>query len=293
MTVVTGIRTLSTLLQALLLASCDAGVKSVGQAAEVPAYRESFIEVNGRTMHMKQWSFHGPAIVFFSGGGEDMGTWKDVIPEFTDNYSIFAVDPHGKGKSPASNATWKETAEAIVELIKKEFKEPVILVGHSFGAQMSAAVAAYHPKAVRAVVLEDPPGDISAIFPWLRGQLKIRAMPYDERVKHFIAIGRTEEKARAAATNVEKMDPVAIRNLVDGKLAFDIKEILPMIECEVLFMLGNPKKGSLAQAEYRTEFRKQIPHARISEWSESGHHLHSPDPERFVREIKEFLQGIQ
>ena len=57
--------------------------------------------------------------------------------------------------------------------------------------------------------------------------------------------------------------------------AFDIREILPMIKCEVLFM-----------------FKQQIPHAKISEWSETGHHLHSPDPKRFVKEIRTFLKEI-
>ena len=49
----------------------------------------------------------------------------------------------------------------------------------------------------------------------------------------------------------------------------------------------------MAKEEYRVEFKKQIPHAKISEWSETGHHLHSPDPKRFVKEIKTFLEEIR
>ena len=44
--------------------------------------------------------------------------------------------------------------------------------------------------------------------------------------------------------------------------------------------------------KYREEFRK-FNNIGISEWPETGHHLHEPDPEKFVKEIKEFLQVIE
>jgi pimeloyl-ACP methyl ester carboxylesterase len=244
---------------------------------------------------MKRWSFQGPPIIFLSGGGEDMGSWKDVIPEFTDSYSIFTVDTPGQGKSskPARSFKWKDLAEDVAQLVKQEFREPVIIVGHSLGAMIAGAVAAYNPTSVYVLVLEDPPGDISGIFPWLRGQLKIRAMPYEERIKFYMEKGKTEEEAKRASETVDKINPVAMKELMEGRAAFDIKEILPLMKCPVLFMLGNQKKGSLAQEEYRIEFRKQMPHAKISEWPETGHHLHGPDPEKFVKEIKAFLKGIQ
>ena len=272
----------------LLLASCE----SSGEVTETPPFRESYVEVNGQTLYMKQWSFQGPPIIFLKGGREDKGSWQDIMPEFADSFSIFTVDTPGQGKSskPARSFKWKDLAEDVAQLVIQEFREPVIIVGASLGAMLAGAVAAYHPKSVRALVLEDPPGDISAIFPWLRGQLKIRAMPYEERIKFYMEKGKTEEEAKKASETVETIDPVAMNELIEGRAAFDIKEILPLMKCPVLFMLGNPKKGSLAQEEYRVEFRKQAPHAKISVWPETGHHLHGPDPEKFVKEVKEFLK---
>ncbi len=225
-----------------------------------------------------------------------MGAWKEIIPEFADNYKVFTADPRGQGKSskPQSGYRWKEDiAEDIAQLVEKHFEEPLIIVGHSAGAMTAATVAAYHPKSVRAIVLEDPPAcDISIVFPYLRSQLKIRAMPYEERMQFYLEKGKTEEQAKKASATVDKINLPAMQELMAGKAAFDIREILPLIKCEVLFMLGNPEKGSMAKEEYRVEFKKQIPHARISEWPETGHHLHSPDPKRFVAEIRAFLKEI-
>ena len=279
-----------------LLASCGLADKSKENAAKAPSYKEFYVEVNGQTIYMKQWSFQGPPILFLGGAGEEMGAWKEVIPEFTHNYKVFAADSRGQGKSskPESGYRWKEDiAEDIAQLVKQHFEEPVIIIGHSAGAMTAAAVAAYHPKSVRALVLEDPPAcDISIVFPYLRSQLKIRAMPYEERIQFYLDKGRTEEQAKKASATVDKINVPAMNELMEGKAAFDIREILPLIKCEVLFMLGNPEKGSMAREEYRVEFKKQIPHARISEWSETGHHLHSPDPKRFVKEIRAFLKEI-
>ena len=118
----------------------------------------------------------------------------------------------------------------------------------------AAAVAAYHPKSVRALVLEDPPAcDISIVFPYVRSQMKIRAMPYEERIQFYMENGKTEEQAKKASATVDKINVPAMNELLAGKAAFDIREILPLIKCEVLFMLGNPEKGSMAREEYRAE----------------------------------------
>ena len=280
-----------------LLASCGPADESPESAAKKPAHKEFYVEVNGQTIYMKQWSFQGPPILFMGGAGEDMGAWKEIIPEFTDTHKVFAADSRGQGKSskPESGYRWKEDiAEDIAQLVKKHFEEPAIIVGASAGAMTALAVAASNPKSVRALVLEDPPAcDISIVFPYVRSQLKIRAMPYEERLQFYLEQGKTEEQAKKASATVDKINVPAMNELMAGKAAFDIREILPLIKCDVLFMLGNPEKGSLAREEYRVEFKELIPHAKISEWPETGHHLHSPDPKKFVREIRAFLEEIR
>ena len=89
-----------------LLASCGAADKPKEHAAKAPSDKEFYVKVNGQTIYMKQWSFQGPPILFMGGAGEDMGAWKEVIPEFTDDYKVFAADSRGQGKSSRPESGW-------------------------------------------------------------------------------------------------------------------------------------------------------------------------------------------
>ena len=277
----------------LLLMVGESSITSGRETEKDLSPKEYRREVDGWTLHAKRWSFQGSPIVFFSGGGEDMGAWKDIIPAFSDTYSVYtvAVSRNDRSIKPEEERMGKGKATRIAPFIQQECEKPVVLIGHSAGAMISIEIAVAHPELVRAVVLEDPPGDITVLFPWLRQQLKIKALPVEERVKHFMDKGRTEEQAKKAAAGLENFDQVALQRLVDGEVEVDIRKLLPLLKCEALFVLGHPKKGSLTQEEYRTAIR-QLPHATLSEWSEAGHHPHSTDPQRFVREVKEFLKKV-
>ena len=279
----------------LLLMVGESRIMAGREAGKDLAPREYRREVDGWTLHAKRWSFQGSPLVFFAGGGEDMGAWKDIIPAFTSAYSVYTVDVDRNDRSivPGEERMGQDRATRIAPFIEQECEKPVVLVGHSAGAMISLEIAAAHPEWVRAVVLEDPPGDITVLFPWLRQQIKIKVLPVEEQVQHFMDGGRTEEQAKKAAANLEKFDHVALQRLIDGKVEVDLRKLLPRLEAEALFVLGNPKKGSLTQEEYRTAIRQLLPDATVSEWSEPGHHPHSSDPERFVREVKEFLQKIE
>ena len=281
------------LIAVLFLTSCNPGITLEAQSEQNNTPKESFVEAKGSTFHVKQWSPQGPPALFLSGGREGMGTWKDVIPSFTDDYKIFTMSERKQDRKQEKDyLTWREAAGRMAHLIDHIFKEPVIILGHSYGAHIAATIAADHPQLVRAIVLEDIPCDMSVLFPWLKKQLKIREIPYDERITFYIEKGKTAEEAKRAADNVEAMDPVGFQRMFEGKVVHDIRELLPRIKCAAFFMFGNQKKGSISQEEYRLEFRRQLPHAKFSVWPETGHHLHGPDPKKFVKEIKAFLQKI-
>ena len=282
----------------LFLVSCS--YLSSQQPPEITAsdspYEESFIDVNGQTLYMRKYSSEGPPILFMGSGGKDLDSKENKKLDITDRFSVYGVDLRGQGKSsrPASGYRWKEDiSEDIAQLLEKKFNKPVILVGASLGAQVAATVAAYHPERVRALILNElPTCDISTVFPYVRNQLKLQAMPFEERVKFLMEKGRTEEKARKMATTVDKINRAAMEELMAGNASFDIMTIISRIKCPAFFMMGNTQKGSMVTDESRVEIRKQVPHAKISIWSDAGHNLRPTDPDRYLKEVNEFLTGL-
>lgn len=91
--------------------------------------------------------------------------WPDAVGRWQGTYRIAAPDARGHGASPRYTADqlaadpielmYRDTVDLVSE-ISGGGADPVVLIGHSMGGGIAAAVAARHPDLVRAAVLEDP-----------------------------------------------------------------------------------------------------------------------------------------
>jgi lipase len=122
-------------------------------------------------------------LVLLHGITDSGSAWVDAVLRWRRTYRIAAVDALGHGKSPRFTAAQlaDEPAEqmyaatiAVIERIGAG-SGPAILVGHSMGGAMAAAVTARRPDLVAAAVLEDPawlppedsPADVELPLRWI------------------------------------------------------------------------------------------------------------------------------
>jgi pimeloyl-ACP methyl ester carboxylesterase len=70
-----------------------------------------------------------------------------------------ALDLPGFGASPPPPDAWGAAAyaDAIEPIMREEFAEPAVVLGHSFGGRVAVCLAATHPEHVRAIVLAGVP----------------------------------------------------------------------------------------------------------------------------------------
>ena len=103
-------------------------------------------------------------LVLLHGITDSGSTFGDAVRRWRETYRIAAIDAPGHGQSPRLTAAQlaDEPAEqmyaatiAAIERIEAG-SGPAILVGHSMGGAMAAAVTSRRPDLVAAVVLEDP-----------------------------------------------------------------------------------------------------------------------------------------
>ena len=72
--------------------------------------------------------------------------------------TLFLVDFRGHGNSDHFESyNWNDYTEDTVELIEKNIKEPVDLIGHSLGACIAAQTASLINNKINTLILEDPP----------------------------------------------------------------------------------------------------------------------------------------
>ena len=145
------------------LAFAGLGTSSPAPAQTPDSYASAGERVTiapGRALNLR-CSGAGPRTVLLEAGGNaDSATWFRVQPLLT-SARVCAYDRAGYGFSdpgplPRDLQAGVDDLHALVRAAKLE--TPLVLVGHSLGANLVRRYALQHPADVAALVLVDPPG---------------------------------------------------------------------------------------------------------------------------------------
>lgn len=95
----------------------------------------------------------GPTVVFIHGWGSDHRVWSQQVSAC--RFATLTMDLPGFGRSaiPTRSLTVDDYADVVASVIEENQLEDVILVGHSFGGQITTALAAQQPEWLSGVVL--------------------------------------------------------------------------------------------------------------------------------------------
>jgi pimeloyl-ACP methyl ester carboxylesterase len=122
--------------------------------------KEKFIETNqGRIYYfVDEVSKESPWIVFLHGLSSNHTTWDDTLNFYTDaGYNIISVELRGHGLSDKTRKrslyTIKNLKNDVVEIIKHEGLDKVIVVGYSYGGYIGMDLAINNPELVEDLVL--------------------------------------------------------------------------------------------------------------------------------------------
>lgn len=119
------------------------------------------VEIDGVTFHAQTFGDAvNPTVVVVHGGpGGDYG-YLLHLHELTDDYFVVFYDQRGAGLSPrvaAVELTLQSSVDDLHRIITHYGQgEPVRLIGHSWGAMLTAAYVGQHPDHVTQAVLAEP-----------------------------------------------------------------------------------------------------------------------------------------
>jgi pimeloyl-ACP methyl ester carboxylesterase len=101
-------------------------------------------------------SGNGPPLVVVHGTAADHTRWAPVVPALERHFTVHAVDRRGRGAS-GDSADYQLSREFDdVAAVVDSIGEPVLLLGHSYGAVCSLE-AALRTSRIRKLVLYEPP----------------------------------------------------------------------------------------------------------------------------------------
>ena len=107
----------------------------------------------GATVSYEQYG-SGPPLVLVHGSFSDHKiNWQFVKPLLEKQFTVYAIARRGRGETDATEGHSLEDESKDVVAVIQAVGEPVLLLGHSYGAHTALAAAAQVPERIRKLVL--------------------------------------------------------------------------------------------------------------------------------------------
>jgi len=251
-----------------------------------------FVKANGINIHYEEFGNGGVPLILLHGGIATLDEWKPVIPSFTSQFHIYALDSraHGKTDNPSGKLSYRTMADDVAAFIKVlEVNRPLVC-GYSDGGQIALELSMRYPGLSRALVVSaawykfseayvnslkswriERPGEFD--FEWL-----------EEAYPHFVEEwkmdhGNDPEYWRSLLLQISELWLTPL-NYTEA----DFKQITD----PVLILIGD-RDGMIPLSD-ATEMYQMIETAELAVLPNTNHTGVLTNPELFIRIVLEFLK---
>ena len=112
-----------------------------------------FVHTGKVALSVMKWDsplHHATVLILIHGYGSNSETWGRVVDKLSQAFQLFTIDLRGMGRSgrygkKSVRQTW---ADDVASAIPVMASERVVLVGHSLGGWIVAAISAQHPELI-------------------------------------------------------------------------------------------------------------------------------------------------
>jgi len=223
-------------------------------------------------------------------------TWWRIAPALRERgWEVDAPDLPGHGGRPAP------AGPLTLETLAEDHGRVDVLVGHSLGALAALVIAGRRPDGLRALVLEEPPGedlvDRGALADGIEADVARAAEdPEPLRRREREANPRwTDGDAVRSTRAMAATDPRVAGAIRDSTLRWDLPALVAAAPVPVLVMAAPERRGPYPQepgtalrGAAREALRELAPPSRFA-LLDGGHCLHRDDPVRWLATVDAFL----
>jgi pimeloyl-ACP methyl ester carboxylesterase len=240
---------------------------------------------------------HGPSLVLVHGSFTDHRTnWQFVDDALAAHFTVHALARRGRGETDATRGHGVEDEAADVVALIGHIDGPVLLLGHSYGAQVALAAARLSASRIRKLVLYEPPVRNSVTDALMeRLEHRAEAADWDGFTETFF-----REVLAMPADEVEELrqTPLWPQILADApctlhdvraqrRYEFDAGRFSDL-HLPVTMQVGTESPRSL----YATDaLLAVLPDARQQDLDGQGHDAMLTDPEHYARQVLAALRA--
>jgi pimeloyl-ACP methyl ester carboxylesterase len=278
--------------------------------------RSEFLHIRGLRCHVRRWGDPAKPQLFITHGWLDVSaTFQPLVEPLLGRWQVLMPDWRGFGYSEwPQDGYWFPDYVADLEGVLDHYSpaEPVLLAGHSMGAQAVALYAGARPQRVRKLVCLDGIGLPDMALE--RAPKKLRRWLDDLKqlpgVKTYASFEQLAERVRSKHTRLTPEHALfiarcwgqedaygRIRLCADPKhilagpqlyRAAEAEEIWKQVTAPTLFIDAAESNVALP-AEERIRRRACFRDQRVVVIPDAGHMLHFDAPEATAREIAAFM----
>lgn len=215
---------------------------------------------------------------------------------FTNKYGVYLV---GRKQNIPENYSFEEMATDYANMIRREFKKPVIVMGTSTGGQIAQYLAASHPDTVLKLVI------ISAAYRLSEMGIKIEgtSADYFKQKKYGRALAAIMDLIYSSGLkrSILKVFIRIIGKWIIGRIKYPndfLAEVrgdremnfwdrLSEIKAPTLVVSGENDIGYIAKDVRNTAER--IPNSKLILYPDYGHNLMMANGKEVYKEIRKFL----
>lgn len=256
------------------------------------------VEANGIQIRYYRTGGNLPPLVLSHGFTDNGLIWTGLAHALEEQYDVIMYDirGHGFSEAPETGYAMDDLVEDMVGLIRAlELERPVIM-GHSLGGSICAALAAQYPDLPRKVVLVDPPG---LVIPIQRNDMDRERMKnsYQGDIYYLrgMSRGRLLKEAAKRHPNFSKEDHILWANTkkqMKPQIAEIITEIpflrpeLSDIKVSTLILMADADEV-LRKIELYTV--SALPNVSVVHIDGSGHNIPQERLEAMLEVVRDFL----
>lgn len=259
--------------------------------------QERVINVEGGTLHYFTNGKSGRPLFFLHGAGLDHRMFAAQYPAFDQEYTLFAWDARGHGRSAGAQGFSVDLlVKDLLAVLDHEGIDRAMLIGQSMGGNLAQEVALRHPERVDALVVIDATRNNQRLLSWEAASLGLAGPLL--RLTPFGWLAEASAKACSHRPEVQDYVRECFRHVGKARFCevmvrvFDFVEHRPELRYPERTLLilgeddrtGNIKRSMTAWAEQDGVPLHVLPGAR--------HNANQDAPEETNRIIREFLRRL-
>lgn len=233
-------------------------------------------------------------LIILPGWGGNCQTWQEFTKIAQEEYNVHCIDLPCFGEQPCPKTVWGvEKYAKFVERKIKKIRTPnseLILLGHSFGGQVAAYLAASNPDLINKLILSG-----AAIF---RPQKSIKRISFliiakiGKIIFKLPLLKKFGEKFRKilykATNSPDYLETSGIKRKIFRKITReDFRYLLPHLKIPTLVVWG--KKDTYIPVSDGKKIAKLIPNSELHIFPDGKHGLHLQQPEKLYEIINKFI----